>query len=53
MTKKYSVPESIKLKAHLNEASFDSMYLDSINNPESFWATQASKHITWIKEPKK
>lgn len=51
MTKRYSVPESIKLKTHLDEASFDSMYLDSINNPESFWATQASKHITWIKEP--
>ena len=51
MTKRYSVPESIKLKTHLDEASFDSMYLDSINNPESFWATQASKHITWIEEP--
>ena len=51
MSKKYSVAESIKSKANLSEDVFNSMYQNSITDPDSFWKSQASQNLTWIKEP--
>ena len=51
MSKKYSVTESTKSKANLSEDVFNSMYQNSIDDPDSFWRSQASQNLTWIKEP--
>ena len=51
MSKTYPVSKSIKATANLDEKTFNKMYEDSINNPESFWARQASLQVDWIKQP--
>ena len=51
MSKKYPVAESTKSKANLSEDVFNSLYQNSIADPDSFWRSQASQNLTWIKEP--
>ena len=51
MSKKYPVTESTKSKANLSEDVFNSLYKNSIADPDSFWRSQASQNLTWIKEP--
>ena len=51
MSKTYPVSKSTKATANLDEKTFNKMYEDSINNPESFWARQASLQVDWIKQP--
>ncbi len=51
MSKTYPVSQSIKANANLDEKTFNKMYEDSINDPESFWAKQASLQVDWIKQP--
>ena len=51
MSKTYPVSKSVKDTANLDENTFNKMYEDSINDPESFWATQASLQLDWIKKP--
>ena len=51
MSKKYPVAESTKSKANLSEDVFNSLYKNSIADPDSFWRSQASQNLTWIKEP--
>ena len=51
MSKKYPVAESTKSKANLSEDGFNSLYKNSIADPDSFWRSQASQNLTWIKEP--
>lgn len=41
------VPESFKNSAHITRQQYQQMYRDSIDNPESFWATQAAQFLTW------
>ena len=53
MSKTYPVSKSVKDTANLDENTFNKMYEDSINDPESFWATQASLQLDWIKKPTK
>ena len=53
MSKTYPVSKSVKDTANLDENTFNKMYEDSINDPESFWATQASLQLDWIKQPTK
>jgi len=51
MSKKYPVAKSTKSKANLSEDDFNSLYKNSIADPDSFWRSQASQNLTWIKEP--
>ena len=51
MSKKYPVAEITKSKANLSEDVFNSLYKNSIADPDSFWRSQASQNLTWIKEP--
>jgi acetyl-CoA synthetase len=44
----YPIHKSNK-KPVCDEALYNSMYADSINNPDEFWATQAHKFLTWDK----
>nr|ADI23498.1 acyl-coenzyme A synthetases/AMP-(fatty) acid ligases [uncultured gamma proteobacterium HF0770_40P16] len=44
----YQVPESIKKEALLNNEDYESLYEKSINDPETFWSTQATSYLEWI-----
>ncbi len=48
--KVYPVPASVSSTAHIDVAKYESMYKESINNPEKFWAEQAEEFITWDKK---
>ena len=48
--KVYPVPASVSSTAHIDAAKYESMYQESINNPEGFWAEQADKFVTWYKK---
>lgn len=43
----YPVPESFKSKAAINLARYKSMYEQSVNSPDTFWAEQAKAFLTW------
>ncbi|HHJ39900.1 MAG: acetyl-coenzyme A synthetase [Methylothermaceae bacteria B42] len=43
----YPVPESIATKAHINAAKYQSMYAQSINDPDAFWAEHAEAFVSW------
>ena len=44
----YQVPESVKKEALLNNEDYKSLYEKSINDPETFWSTQATSYLEWI-----
>lgn len=46
-TKVYSVPDSFRANAHINAEKYSSMYQQSIDDPESFWAHQAKEFVSW------
>ena len=46
----YPVPASVSSTAHIDAAKYESMYQESINNPEGFWAEQADEFVTWYKK---
>jgi len=46
--KLYPVPESFSSCAHIDAEKYQSMYLQSISEPESFWASQADEFISWF-----
>lgn len=43
----YPVPESFKKNAAIDLARYKSMYEQSINSPDTFWAEQAKTFLTW------
>lgn len=49
MTEKtrYAVSPSFAKKAFINQEKYESLYRQSIENPESFWAEQAEQLIEW------
>ena len=48
----YAVPAAWKTKAHVDDATYQIMYADSVKNPNKFWAREA-KRIDWFKAPTK
>jgi acetyl-CoA synthetase len=50
--KLYPVPPQWKKRAHINDATYRSMYAESVKSPDRFWAKHA-KRIDWMKPPKK
>ena len=48
--KVYPVATSVSSTAHIDADKYESMYQESINNPEGFWAEQADKFVTWYKK---
>ena len=38
--------------AHIDAATYEKMYAESVNNPEAFWG-EASKRLDWFKAPTK
>ena len=45
----YQVPQSFSASAHINKSKYDSMYAESVNDPESFWAARAEEFVSWFK----
>lgn len=45
----YSVPSSIAKKAHIDKTTYESMYEQSVKDPDTFWAKQANDFLTWQK----
>ncbi len=48
----YAVPAAWKKKAHVDDATYQKMYAESVKNPDKFWARQA-KRIDWFRAPTK
>ncbi len=47
--KVYPVPESLAATAHINADQYRELYRQSIEEPETFWAEQANRFLTWSK----
>ncbi len=45
--KSYPVPESIKAKAHITKETYETLYKESVEQPEVFWARMAEEFLTW------
>ncbi|MGD8842731.1 MAG: acetate--CoA ligase [Gammaproteobacteria bacterium] len=45
----YPVPESFAAHAHIDKARYDEMYRQSVDDPDTFWAEQADRFISWYK----
>ena len=43
----YEVPESIKSSALIDKIEYESLYKQSIKDPEAFWSEQARKYLNW------
>ena len=49
LLKSYPVPESFKINAEINLDQYRAMYAQSIEDPSTFWSTQAQAFLTWNK----
>ncbi len=45
----YNVPPAIAATAHINKEKYDSLYEQSITDPDGFWAEQAKVFLSWQK----
>ena len=43
----YDIPKTIADSAHIDQEKYQRMYEASINDPETFWAEQAQKFLSW------
>lgn len=48
--KVYPIPISTSSAAHIDAAKYESMYMESVQNPEKFWSTQADEFVSWYKK---
>ncbi|MCU7839686.1 MAG: acetate--CoA ligase [Candidatus Thiodiazotropha sp. (ex Troendleina suluensis)] len=46
----YPVPAEFAAQANISDAEYQSMYQQSIDDPDAFWAEQADKYVTWFKK---
>ena len=47
--KTYPIDAAFAAQANVNAEQYDEMYQRSVNDPEDFWAEQASSYLTWFK----
>jgi acetyl-CoA synthetase len=43
----HPVPDSIKATAHIDQATYQTMYARSISDPDGFWADMADQFLVW------
>ena len=48
-SKIYPVPESLANTAWIDKQKYQTMYQQSVDNPDTFWAEQAKQFVTWYK----
>jgi len=46
----YPVPADFAAQANINQEQYQSMYRQSLDDPDTFWAEQADKYLTWSKK---
>ena len=46
-TKIYPVPDSLK-DAYITPEKYESLYQESLDDPDAFWAKQATDYVTWF-----
>ncbi|MCU7875072.1 MAG: acetate--CoA ligase [Candidatus Thiodiazotropha sp. (ex Lucinoma borealis)] len=46
----YPVPAEFAAQANISDAEYQTMYQQSIDDPDAFWAEQADKYVTWFKK---
>jgi acetyl-CoA synthetase len=46
----HNIPESFLDNAHIDKATYEVMYTQSVENPDAFWAEQARQFLTWDRE---
>lgn len=44
----YPVVDAVRQNAHLDEAGYERLYRESVENPEAFWASQAKEFLDWF-----
>ena len=44
-----AVKPHIVATTHMDDETYQAMYAESISSPETFWAKQAEKYVTWFK----
>ena len=49
MSTVYPVLDSVRESAHIDKASYDKLYQQSVNDPDTFWSEQASQFLSWQK----
>ena len=47
--KTYPIDEAFAAQANINAEQYNALYQRSVNDPEDFWAEQASNYLTWFK----
>jgi len=47
--KTYQIPANIAATAHIDSKKYTQMYQQSIDDPDTFWATQAQEFVSWFK----
>jgi acetyl-CoA synthetase len=47
-SKLYPVPETAKRDALIDRATYDAWYRESLDSPETFWASRASELLDWM-----
>ncbi len=45
----YEVDSDLSNKAHINKETYESLYKQSIKDPETFWADRANEFVDWFK----
>jgi len=48
--RRFSPPAAAKQRALIDEATYDKLYKQSVEQPEAFWAEQAEAELTWTKK---
>ncbi|ANB01067.1 acetate--CoA ligase [Ectothiorhodospira sp. BSL-9] len=48
--KVHEVPKDFAAKANVTAEQYEAMYRQSVDNPDTFWAEQAEKYLTWFKK---
>ncbi|MES2606935.1 MAG: acetate--CoA ligase [Pseudomonadota bacterium] len=48
-SKLYPVSPALKGKTHLDKATYDTLYAESINSPDTFWPRMANEFLQWEK----
>jgi acetyl-CoA synthetase len=49
MSSVYPVLDSVKANAHITKERYQTLYQQSVNDPDTFWAEQAKQFLTWQK----
>ena len=46
----YPVPDPVAARAHIDQAQYERLYRQSVDDPAGFWAEQADQFVSWFKK---